>query len=249
MGVIYITTNKINNKKYIGVDTQNNKHYFGSGIAIKLAIKKYGIENFTKEIIEDSNDDKYLFEREKYWINYYNADKSKDFYNISYGGKGGNMLITEDSIKRHKEGSKKGIDKVIKMRKGKTYEEIYGDKAKEEKEKRRLSGLGQIHSEERKQKNRDGHKGQTAWNKGLTKETDDRVKKYIDNRHRPTYLKTYILTTPNNEEIEFRGKNNLENYFIEINNNLRFKSRITCYKLVKDGQLKGYQVKIKKGNI
>ncbi len=182
MGVIYITTNKINNRKYIGVDTQNLKYYLGSGVAIKLAIKKYGTENFTKEILESSDDKKYLFEREKYWIDFYNANNSKDFYNIAPGGKGGNMLITEDSIKKHREGSKKSVITNTEKRKGKTYEEIYGDRAKEEKEKRRLAGIGQIHSKERKQKNSDGHKGHKAWNKGLTKNTDDRVKKYIENR-------------------------------------------------------------------
>lgn len=181
MGVIYITTNKINNRKYIGVDTQNLKYYLGSGVAIKLAIKKYGTENFTKEILESSDDNGYLFEREKYWINFYDADNSKEFYNIAPGGKGGNMLISEDSIKRHKEGSKKSVITNTKKRKGKTYEEIYGDKAKEEKEKRRLPGLGQKFTEERIKNISVSLKGKSPWNKGLTK-TDDRVKKYIETR-------------------------------------------------------------------
>ena len=49
---VYEITNKINNKKYIGKHTARliNNKYYGSGLAIKRAIKKYGKENFKKEI-------------------------------------------------------------------------------------------------------------------------------------------------------------------------------------------------------
>ena len=56
MPIIYLTTNLVNNKKYIGVDTKNNKYYFGSGTIIKQALKKYGKNNFTKEILETNED-------------------------------------------------------------------------------------------------------------------------------------------------------------------------------------------------
>ena len=54
-GFIYITTNKINGKKYIGKKKYcgNYETYLGSGIAIKNEIAKYGRENFTREIIEE----------------------------------------------------------------------------------------------------------------------------------------------------------------------------------------------------
>ena len=42
MGYIYLTTNLINNKRYIGMTTKNDSNYFGSGKLIKWAIKKYG---------------------------------------------------------------------------------------------------------------------------------------------------------------------------------------------------------------
>ena len=92
-GFIYITTNNINGKKYIGqkkYDACGNwKYYLGSGIILTKSIKKYGKENFSKEIIEECETKEQLNEREKYWISYYNAVDSDDFYNIAFGGDGG----------------------------------------------------------------------------------------------------------------------------------------------------------------
>ena len=49
-GYIYITTNNINNKKYIGKHKCNNfdTTYKGSGKLIKEAILKYGIKFYNR---------------------------------------------------------------------------------------------------------------------------------------------------------------------------------------------------------
>ena len=92
-GFVYITTNHVNGKKYIGqkrYDKNNKwKSYLGSGIHLKRAINKYGAENFSKEIIEDCETKECLDQREIYWIQYYNAVESDNFYNIASGGDGG----------------------------------------------------------------------------------------------------------------------------------------------------------------
>lgn len=86
---IYKITNLINGKIYIGKEKGNNPSYLGSGLLIQCSIKKYGKENFTKEIIEECEDIIHLNAREKFWILYYNSRDKKIGYNIHEGGHGG----------------------------------------------------------------------------------------------------------------------------------------------------------------
>jgi len=79
--IIYITKNLITGKKYIGKDSLNNPDYLGSGALFLEDIKKYGKNNFKKEILEYCTKEN-LGEREEYWINFFNAAKSKEYYNI-----------------------------------------------------------------------------------------------------------------------------------------------------------------------
>ena len=87
---IYLTTNKINNKKYIGQHKGSpTDDYFGSGTTILKAIAKYGKENFTKEILCFCETREEADQKEKEYIQLYNAVKSKEFYNNAEGGTGG----------------------------------------------------------------------------------------------------------------------------------------------------------------
>jgi group I intron endonuclease len=87
---IYKITNLITGKFYIGKDEKDRANYFGSGKIIKLAIKKYGLENFKKEVLETCNNKKSLCEREKFWIK--NLNSQVNGYNIASGGTGGDTL-------------------------------------------------------------------------------------------------------------------------------------------------------------
>ena len=59
---------------------------FGSGNLIKLAIKKYGKQNFKNEILEECNSPEELDNRERYYINKYKSNDISIGYNISNGG-------------------------------------------------------------------------------------------------------------------------------------------------------------------
>jgi group I intron endonuclease len=100
--VIYLTINKINGKKYLGKDVQNNPKYLGSGLDLKKAIEKYGVENFEKTILEICDNKEELWKREEYWLNFYDAKNNKTFYNRTnkafgaWEGKN-HTLITEET--------------------------------------------------------------------------------------------------------------------------------------------------------
>jgi group I intron endonuclease len=96
VGFIYKATNNINKKVYIGKTTRTLKdrkkehisHAKSEDYYFHNALRKYGAENFTWEIIEEVELDK-INERECYWIEYYKSykDKSKG-YNLTPGGEG-----------------------------------------------------------------------------------------------------------------------------------------------------------------
>lgn len=81
---------------YIGLCTREDPNYLGSGKLIKQAIKKYGKNNFSREILEECEDFDLLCEREIYWIDKYNAVESDNYYNLSYGGNGGDPKLMKE---------------------------------------------------------------------------------------------------------------------------------------------------------
>ena len=103
---IYLTTNLINNKKYIGQHYgELNDSYLGSGSLFKKALLKYGKINFKKEILEICNNYEELNQAEQRWINFYNAVNDDNFYNIATGGFNSNPiagLSEEEELKRRK---------------------------------------------------------------------------------------------------------------------------------------------------
>jgi group I intron endonuclease len=159
IGYVYMITNTINQKKYIGVsmkcDEKSLKNYFGSGVVIKEAIKKYGKKNFKKEILKRFNSEVDAREYEKQLINDLGAINSPDYYNLVSGGYGGGVkgrVISEDtrkkisqSLKGHKnyiptEEHKKKLSEKFKGRtspmKGRTQDDSAKKKIAEETKRR-----------------------------------------------------------------------------------------------------------------
>lgn len=89
---IYKITNTINNKHYIGKHQTKdlNDGYMGSGKLIKSAIKKYGIENFMKEILFVFDNEAEMNAKEAELVI---IDESS--YNLCEGGKGGFGYINQ----------------------------------------------------------------------------------------------------------------------------------------------------------
>ena len=97
-GYVYKTTNLINNKIYIGQHKVNNdkfdEKYFGSGVYLKEAINKYGIENFKCEILEWCSTEEELDNRELELIEEHKSLYTYGNYNLS-----NKKYVKRDSIK------------------------------------------------------------------------------------------------------------------------------------------------------
>lgn len=96
-GFIYITTNKINGRQYIGRCAYNRKNgwedYLGSGKLLKQAIDKYGRENFSREIVLECSTEEELNLAEIKLISDNDACSNPKYYNIAEGGTGGNTRL------------------------------------------------------------------------------------------------------------------------------------------------------------
>lgn len=87
-GYVYLTTNTITGKKYIGrhKSSKYDTRYKGSGKIISQAIKKYGRDKFITIVLSEYDDEESLNQGEIYWISKYDAVNSDEFYNIEKGG-------------------------------------------------------------------------------------------------------------------------------------------------------------------
>lgn len=140
--IVYLTTNLFTGKWYIGVHSTNDIEdgYLGSGKLLSRAIKKYGKENFKREILFlfETSEEAYAKEAE---LITESSVKSPSCYNVKPGGRGG--FSDYDRAKL----AARGHD----WSKGKTYEQIYGkDKALQLKQHRRTTSnwVGANHSGE-----------------------------------------------------------------------------------------------------
>jgi group I intron endonuclease len=128
---IYKTTNNINGKYYIGQHITDNLEdgYLGSGTNLTRAIKKYGKENFSRDILATADNQEMLNELEAFYVTWDEVNDNNCYNLMTGGGACG---------KRGKETRKK---------------------MSEAKKGRISPMLGNTHSPETKQKMSQAHKG------------------------------------------------------------------------------------------
>ena len=109
MAFIYKITNNINNKIYVGKTEYSIEKRFKEHCndafkercekrPLYSAMRKYGVENFHIELIEETNNPE---EREIYWITYYKG--YEDGYNATKGGDGKKLFNYEEIAKTLKQ--------------------------------------------------------------------------------------------------------------------------------------------------
>jgi len=217
---VYIYENQINSKYYVGKtinfrrrendhkNTKNNTYFHN-------AIKKHGWENFKLISLIELNSKEEMNELEMLMIEDLNSFGVKG-YNLTPGGDG--MYIGF----HHKEETKKQISKSMKGK-----QNCLGNKLSEEHKQNISDGNKKVeHTEEWNRKVGDAHRGKivtedtkkkmskakkgksinrikpghTAWNKGLTKETDERVAKVAKS------LKGHVVSIETKQKIREKRK-------------------------------------------
>ena len=113
--IVYMTTNTVNNKFYIGVHKciDLSDGYIGSGKILKKAIDKYGKDKFIREVLNVYTTEKEAYEEESRLVNETFIEVNEnDSYNLSVGGKGSSTLGFMG--KKHSESSKIKLREVLK---------------------------------------------------------------------------------------------------------------------------------------
>lgn len=122
MGFIYKITNKVNGKIYIGKTLKTIEGRWKDHVEdyqrprfekrpLYSAMKKYGVENFSVEEVEECSSE-ILSEREIYWIDFYDSFRSG--YNATKGGDGKPFIDEQEILKLWQEGkSLKDIAEIV----------------------------------------------------------------------------------------------------------------------------------------
>lgn len=165
---IYKTTCKVTGKFYVGMHSTDNLEdgYIGSGKRLGYSIRKHGIENHEREILEFLPDRSSLKNREKEIVNEQFLQDPLCM-NLQIGG-GGGFINEEHRLKCLAAMSKAGNEKIKELWNDQAWSDVQREKRKaiwdnpsnREKMIRGLDWTGRIHSEETKQKIRKTKTGQ-----------------------------------------------------------------------------------------
>ena len=146
MYFIYLFTNKQNSKVYVGktnnIARRNREHLSESNKTTENrhfynAIKKYGFESFTHQVIFECENEDEAYEMEQYYIAFYQSNDKTKGYNSTIGG---------DGVRGINEEARKKLSERGKLR--------VGDKN---------TFYGQHHTEETKQIISQTNIGNTYW--------------------------------------------------------------------------------------
>ena len=211
---IYQITNTLNGKIYIGKhQTENiNDGYFGSGTALRDAIKKYGKQHFSKEVLFVFDNEAEMNQKERELITEEFVQR-QDTYNLGVGGEGGPHF-------KGKTHSKETIEKMVKNRVFVVTDE-YRKKRSEINKNRVLSDIAKKNisnaakkpkSEETKNKLRDAYAARIVAgytihrNVKLSDDTKRKISNSVSGEHNPMFGKTHSAETRQKISDAMKGK-------------------------------------------
>jgi len=156
-GTVYLVTNKINGKQYVG-QTVVAGNSVGHGLLVSAAYKKYGKDAFSYEVICGGFEKKLSLDfAERFWIGVFDCQEPNG-YNISSGGngKGKTAESTKQKLRLANIG-KKHSEKTIALMK-----EARKNVSVESRMKMSEARKGRVFSEETRKKIADGNTGKVV---------------------------------------------------------------------------------------
>lgn len=186
---IYQITNLVNGKTYFGQRTRSLKYtssladmYWGSGVLLKKAKEKYGLENFEKKIIIEGHFSKDQINRFERCIIRIQRFIGKAEYNLADGGDGGDLsqFIDYDSETFHRHVSE-GVKKTYANGR-KAFGWTFHNGMK-----------GKHFSDKAKQKMRESHLGErnSQYGKHRSEETKKRIRAALARDYKTEYKELY----------------------------------------------------------
>lgn len=123
MGCIYLVTNKINGKQYVGkglhgIGPRRYRHHSkarnGSKAAFHCALRKYGFDSFTWEEVDSNVPEEDLNRLETEDIAFFNS-MVPNGYSMTVGGDGGDFLssLSEERLRQYKEDHSRIMKRVL----------------------------------------------------------------------------------------------------------------------------------------
>lgn len=205
VGFIYVTVNKVNGKKYVGQHTKWNPEYIGSGKYLWRAIRKYGIENFERYIIDLAKTQNELDEKETWYINEgfgLNTARSRDWYNIKDGAQNGGNAFAGLSEEEMEEVGRK-ISEAHTGEKNPMYGRTRSEETKR-KISEALSGenhpmYGKKHSEETRRKMSEAQRGKIL---------SEKTRRKLSEANKGKKLSEEVRRKMSKNHADFSGENN-----------------------------------------
>lgn len=187
---VYIHTNKINGKRYVGISRTKPEYRWRNGEGYQhqphfySAIQKYGWDNFDHFILEVDSED-LMFQLEKQYIAYYKTTDRKYGYNTSLGGDAGCYLGKDCYSKEYIKKQYAKHSEKIKERNKKYYED------NKEKVKERAKKYRDAHKEEIRERDRAYREKNKERDREWHRNYYQSHKEYLDKKNKENYRRWY----------------------------------------------------------
>ena len=245
MGYVYKITNTVNNKSYIGISVHEpdkvriKAHLSGHGNrVIANAVKKYGKDAFTYEVLEANVFDEFLPDLEVFYISHLNT-VAPNGYNLTYGGS--HTIPSEETLRKMSEAhkgkkhSEETLRKMSEARKGEKHHNFGKKHSEETRRKISEAKKDKKHSAETRRKMSEARKGEKNPNfgkRGKKHSAETRRKISEANRGRKFSVKTrHKISEAKKGRRRHPDYNRVHAFYFRLPKDMPIRDKIRCIHL------------------